>query len=167
MFAVGILGRIPLLLSTVTVVDRYAIGMGLLASLGLLLAGVLWLWPGVLAWWASSRASREVLELQLGPDQLQRIALSVLGAWLGVSGVAGCLSHGLTMLLMRQRLGDFVTQALPVSEWRSLIYYLVLLVAGAALMIGAEGLVRLLHRLRGRPIDESAASVCRDADSTR
>lgn len=122
----------------------------LLTAFGLLLAVLLWLWPGLLARWAAGRNSHEVLDMSLDADALLRVALAVMGAWLCLTGLAGCLGHGLTMLVFLHRLEGAAGQ-LPVSEWRWVFYYLVVAAGGAALMLGSRGLVGLLHRLRGYP----------------
>lgn len=150
LMAVGLLERLPVFLWE-SPAGGFALDAALLAVFGLLVAGALWLWPSILAGWAIGRRGHEVLEIQLDADGLMRVALTVTGAMLSVSGLAGCLGHGLTMLLLRSRLADAATGQLPVSEWHWVIYYIVQTGGGVALMLGARGLATLLQRVRGRP----------------
>jgi hypothetical protein len=131
--------------------DRHFIGTVLLGLLGFAVAGTLWLWPGLLAMWACNRARGEVLESSIDARDLQQIALSVTGAWLAVSGLAGFFSHGLIAVFLREQIQNDVSGALPPGEWHWLIHYAVLMAAGAALMAGARGLVNLLARVRRYP----------------
>ncbi|HET6430845.1 hypothetical protein [Dyella sp.] len=128
---------------------RVWLGTALFSLRYLATAAVLWLWPGMLAWWASGRAGHEVLESPIEANALQRIALSVLGAWMAVAGLSGVMGHGLTMWFLHDRLSDYSSARLPASEWRWLIYYLVQMLAGAWLVAGARGLTALLAGLRG------------------
>jgi hypothetical protein len=150
LLAVGLCERLPWFVWE-SAAGGFAWDAGLLEAFGLLVAAILWLWPGVLARWAAGRGSHEVLEIALDADGLLRVALAVTGAWLCLSGLAGCLGHALTMLIFRSRLEDGTTGRLPVSEWHWVIYYLALAGGGIALMLGSRGLVGLLCRLRGYP----------------
>lgn len=85
------------------------------------------------------------------------VALAVAGAILVVSGVAGCLGHGLSMLFFKSRLADPSTGLLPVAEWHWLIFYLVQTAGGLALMLGAHGFAGLIWRLRAHPVRSEAA----------
>ena len=150
LMAVGLLERLPLFLWE-SPAGGFALDAVLLAVFGLLVAGALWLWPSILAGWAVGRRGHELLEIQqLDADGLMRVALTVSGAVLSVSGLAGCLGHGLSMLLFRSRMADAATGQLPVSEWHWVLYYVVQTVGGAALMLGARGLATFLQRVRGR-----------------
>jgi hypothetical protein len=121
-----------------------------LTAFGLLVAMMLWLWPGLLARWAAGRNSHEAFEISLDADGLLRVALAVMGAWLCLTGLAGCFGHGLTMLVFRSRL-EGAAGRLPVSEWHWVFYYLAQTAGGIALLLGARGLVGVLRRLRGYP----------------
>jgi hypothetical protein len=135
------------------------VGVLLFDALYLAVGVVLWLWPGMLAWWASSRSSRQMLETPIAADDLQRIALSVLGVWLMVSGLSGFLSHALIMVFLGERLTSYTTGHLPASEWRGLFYYGLEAIGGAVVALGATGLVSLFHRLRRFPGASAAASA--------
>ncbi|AND71037.1 hypothetical protein ATSB10_35830 [Dyella thiooxydans] len=127
---------------------------------------VLWLWPGALAWWASSRSGGQVLEAPIGADELQRVALSVLGVWQVVQGVSGLLSHGVVMVFLHDRMTDYSTGHLPPAEWRWVVFYVLQALAGAAVALGAAGMVNLFHRLRRFP-EASPATTEIDADAVR
>ncbi|OOG44560.1 hypothetical protein B0E52_07400 [Rhodanobacter sp. C06] len=157
LMAVGLFERLPVFLWQ-SPEGGFALDAVLLAVFGLLVAGALWLWPGILAGWAIGRRGHESLEVGLSADTLLTVALAVTGAVLVVSGVAGCLGHGLTMLFFRSRLADQSTGLLPVTEWHWLIFYLVQTAGGLALMLGAHGLASLMWRLRAYPIRSEADS---------
>lgn len=126
-------------------------GAMLFAALYLGVAVVLWLWPSMLAWWASSRASSEVFVSDLAGHDWQRIALAVVGVWLAVTGLSGCLGHGLLMVFLGERMRDYSTGLLPTTEWYWLIHYSVQTLAGAAILLGSSGLASLLARIRRYP----------------
>jgi hypothetical protein len=148
LMAVGLFEGVPVFLwgSPDHVLSTFALGF---TALGLLVAGALWCWPGLLAWWAASRQNGEVLESTMGADQIQYIAFSVMGCWLLISGLASGLQQGITLLLMHAEI--YPPPALPTTILVGLIKSSVLVVAGGSLMLGSHGLVGLLHRLRGYP----------------
>lgn len=132
--------------------------MGLL---GLSLAAVLWLWPGVLASWASNRSRGETLASDLSAADLQQVALSVLGAWVAVTGVAGAISHLMDIVFLHERMLGAGTSWVPVSQWHWLFYYLAKALLGVGLLLGARGLVGGLRWVRGRSgasSDDAAAT---------
>jgi len=60
LMAVGLFERLPVLLWQ-SPEGRFALDAVELALFGLVVAGALWLWPGVLARWAVGRSGHEVL----------------------------------------------------------------------------------------------------------
>lgn len=117
---------------------------------GLLLAFVLWLRPGLLAWWAAGNTHREVFEAQISATQLQYIAFSVAGIYKLITGVAGMLAHGVNLLEYQHMLDASGISAMPPAYEKTMfIEYIVATVAGLALTLGARGLVGLLQQLRG------------------
>lgn len=157
LMAVGLLQTLPAFLWGSS--DGHFAVLGLsLGGLGLIVALVLWLWPGSLARLAVGRSRSEAFESSIDADQMQRVAFSVLGAWLCIHGLLGCFSHGVLMLFVRSQIVDPATASIPVGEWRLLIEYAATAVAGAALMLGAHGLVGLLHRLRDCPLPRDSGS---------
>src|SRR6185312_3501971 len=57
-------------------------------ALGLVLAALLWMFPGVLARIAGDRRTLENFESDIEPQTLQYIALSVLGFWFAIRGIS-------------------------------------------------------------------------------
>lgn len=68
----------------------------------------------------------------------------------------GMLSHGVIMVLLHDRLTDYSTGHPPPAEWRWVAFHTLQALAGAAVALGAAGLVRLLHRMRGYPASSPA-----------
>jgi hypothetical protein len=134
-----------------------------LDALGLLLAFVLWIKPGLLAWWAAGRNGREVFESDINATQLQYIAFSVAGIYKLITGLAGMAAHGLNLVVYHQLANDGLSAAPPPYEKTMFVEYVVATAAGLALTLGARGLSGYLHRLRtfGSPkvaIDEVSES---------
>ena len=161
--AVGIIERIPGLIVYAVQERHLFIGAMVLNGAGLLLAFVLWIRPSILVWWAAGKSSHEVLETAITADQLQYIALSVLGAWMFIASFAAGLAHLAQILLVEReaRSGGYPA-VVPMSEWHWVIEYALMALAGAALALGSRGLVGVLHRLRGYPY----ASVATDPDAS-
>lgn len=150
--AVGILERIPGLVAFANQDGHLFLGAMLLNGAGLLLAFALWVWPNILVWWAAGRSSHEVVETAITADQLQYIALSVLGAWMFIDGFAAGLAHLAQIMMIKHgtESGGYPA-VVSTNEWHWLIEYALIALAGAMLVLGSRGLVSLLHRLRGYP----------------
>jgi hypothetical protein len=157
LLAVNILEQLPFWLSHSHEGSAYTLYLLLVGLFGLVMAALLWVRPGILAWWAIGKGQHEVLEIPVSADQIQHIAFSVLGVWMVISGLGGCISHLMIMLFLRGRLADAATGVLPPGEWRYVCYYALEAIAGGALVIGSRGLIGLLYRLRGYPVTESDA----------
>lgn len=127
-----------------------------LDALGLLLAFVLWLRPGLLAWWAAGPSQREVLETDISAAQLQYIAFSVAGIYKLITGIEGMVAHGVNLFAYSRVVVDGMAITPPSYEKTLFVEYLVSALAGAALALGARGLVGVLHRVRsgGQPSHE-------------
>lgn len=158
LLAVNILEQLPFWLSQSHPGSVYTLYQLLLGFFVLVLAAVLWVRPGILAWWAIGKGQREILESPINADQVQHIAFSVLGVWMVISGFGGCISHLMIMLFLRERVADAATGVLPPGEWRYVCSYTLEALAGGALAVGSRGLIGLLHRLRGYPVTETVAS---------
>lgn len=148
LMAIGLIEQMPRLL-----VARADGQLSVLAIafdlLGLLLAFVLWVRPGLLAWWAAGGGHREVFEARLSAAQLQYIAFSVAGVYKLITGIAGMLAHGLNLLEYRHMLDAAGVPALPPSYEKTMfIEYIVATVAGLALTLGARGLAGVLQQIR-------------------
>lgn len=152
LLAVNILEQLPFLLWQSHDGSAYRLYQLLVGLFGLVMAAILWVRPGFLAWWAVGKGQREVLESPITADQMQHVALSVLGMWMVISGVGGCISHVLLMLFFHDRAPDVAAGTLLVTEWRYVCYYVLVAIMGGALTIGSRGLVGLLYRLRGYPV---------------
>jgi len=154
LMAVDILEQVPGLFVFATQAQdgHLAWGVPVIEAIGLLLAFALWTWPNLLAWWALGRNRHEVLETSITADQLQYIVLSVVGAWMVVRGVSACLARIAYFLLQRHEAESSGAQFTnSTNEWHLIIQYALVMLAGAALMLGSRGLVGLLRRLRGYP----------------
>lgn len=118
--------------------------VGSLAAV-LLVAAALWIWPGILARLAAGRGSAEVFESPLSAQQLQWIALSVLGAYFVVDGVGG-----LVFFVFQQGLAEaVVSREQQMSDW--IVdggYWAIRIGCGITLVFGARGLVGMLRGLR-------------------
>lgn len=122
----------------------------------LAIAFVLWLYPGPLVRLCSTRSATQVFESPIASRDLQWIALGVLGMYFVVSGLIGFLHFEANLFFAdtitdrERRIEDFVQTGL---------YWLIQIVVGAVLVLGARGLTGLLHRLRERglppPVSET------------
>lgn len=113
----------------------------------LAIAFVLWLYPGPLARLCSARSAMQVFESPIAPRDLQWVALSVLGMYFVVDGLVGFLHFEVNLFFAdtiadrEKRIEDFVQTGL---------YWLIRMVVGTALVLGARGLTGLLRRVRER-----------------
>ena len=152
LMAVGILERAPGIFFFANAEGHFQVLALFLEGAGLLLALALWIWPNMLTWCVMGRNKHEILESSISAAQVQHIAFSIVGVWLFIDGVSGCLGHAFMILLIKQ---EMAAGALPgmglQEEWRWLIQFAATAVAGAALTLGSRGLVGLLHRLRAYP----------------
>ena len=150
LMAVGLVEQWPRLLAT-QADGRLSVGAIALDLAGLLLAFVLWLRPGLLAWWAAgTKAHQQVFEAQIGAAELQYIAFSVAGIYQLIAGVAGLFAHGLNLLEYRQIADAAGVSVLPPTREKTLfIEYIIITATGLALTLGARGLTGYLRRIRG------------------
>jgi hypothetical protein len=118
-----------------------------LTGVGLVIAFALWVWPGLIVWWAVGRNGHELFESPIAASQLQHIVLSAMGAWLFINGLSACIGHGAITLAYIRESGAMT----PTGEIRWIIQDAVTALAGIALMLGSRGLVELLYRLRSYP----------------
>ena len=164
LMALGILEQIPGLVFYPSQDGHLVVGALSLCGAGLLVACALWLWPNLLAWWAVARNHQEVLEMTISPGRLQYVAMSVVGVWTFIGGLSGFVGHGVIIVLIKHEatIGN-PSGMVPMTEWHWMVYYGTMLLAGAALALGARGLAGLLYRLRGYPHVATATSD-HDAD---
>ena len=129
----------------------------------LLLALLLWIYPGVLARMAAGKASQQIFESPISADELQQIAFTIVGLWLVLAGAIALAQLAIRELLVdhvlrgnstgsladdaRQRMfADFVTEFVRAA-------------LGAMLMLRARGLVGLLRRTREAGIPAGAVDA--------
>lgn len=123
-------------------------GTGVMAgavAVTLLASFVLWTWPGMLARLAAGRSSGEVFESPIAPEQLQWIALSVLGAWFALEGLVGLCHFGMqrAMFAGMQDLQQDSSELIQTG-----VYWLIQFAVGIALALGSRGLTGMLRRVR-------------------
>jgi hypothetical protein len=125
---------------------REHVVVGGLAVLSLLIAMMLWLYPGALARLASGRSAHQVFESPIDAGQIQWIAFSVLGmAWV-MSGILDLAHLGYQLIWMSEMLG---TGEEAVRRLHGQIAYDVFeLLVGIALTLGARGLAGVLLKVR-------------------
>ena len=164
LMAVGILEQIPSLVFYPTQGGHLVWAALSLYGAGLLVACALWLWPNLLAWWAVARNHQEVLEMTISPGRLQYVAMSVVGVWMFIGGLSGFVGHGAIIVFIKhEAMVGNPSGTVPMTEWHWMAYYGTMLLAGAALALGARGLAGLLHSLRGYP-RATTAMTDHDAD---
>ncbi|HEU4663620.1 MAG TPA: hypothetical protein VFS55_06290 [Dokdonella sp.] len=124
-------------------IDLSWIAAAFVASLAI--ACLLWLYPGPLARLCTARSANQVFESPLAPHDLQWIAFAVLGVYFVVDGIVGFVHYEANLLVAdalfdrEKRIEDFV---------RNGSYWILRIVFGLALALGARGLSALLRRLR-------------------
>lgn len=120
--------------------------MGLLYAAFIVLAFLLWLYPGVLASVAAGRSTREAFETPLSAGSIQYIAFSVLGMALAMKGLIALvfeIARWATLSIqMPQGNQAFIT---VMPEFAADVAQIVI---GVALVVGAKGLIGLLRRFR-------------------
>ena len=134
-----------------------------LTGVGLVIAFALWVWPGLIVWWAVGRNGHEIFESPIAASQLQHIVLSAMGAWLFINGLSACIGHGAITLAYIRESGAMT----PTGEIRWIIQDAATALAGIALMLGSRGLVELLYRLCSYPQprqseSEADANIAKD-----
>ena len=127
----------------------------------LVVAFLLWTWPGVLARLAAGRSSLQVFESPIAPEQIQWVALSVLGAWFALDGFVS-LCYFAMQNLMYVGVQDAGKQMEELIQPGA--YWVIQTLAGIALLLGARGLTGLLHRLRDGSLRGGPPPVSDDGD---
>ena len=112
----------------------------------LLIAFLLWLYPGPLARLAAARSAHQVFESPLTAGQIQWIALSVLGMSWVMAGIIDLANLGYQYIWLPDNLGTGELAA-DKLKWE-IAYDLLEVVIGISVVLGARGLTNLLHRVR-------------------
>lgn len=155
LLAVYTLAALPAAWATMQRSDYDGMRGALFASsaLALVLAFVLWVYPGVLARMAAGRPSQQVFESPIGADEIQTIALAVLGVAIAMGSLADLVVYGLraafAFAASREAMGQ------DTVLW--LLSQLARVALGCGLALGARGLTALILRLRGRAASGAAA----------
>lgn len=117
-----------------------------------------WLYPGWIARLAGANPSRESFESSVGAQDMQYIALSVLGVAFAMSALVG-LAGALYRLAVSAHFGDIQFTTLAWRDGGNLLVLVLKFVLGIGLAFGARGLAGVLHRLRERglspPVSET------------
>ena len=131
----------------------------------LLVAVLLWIYPGVLARLAAGKASREVFDSSISPEQLQYIAFSVVGLWIAASGLISFAQMAIRELFVELVLHNSSNSvdgdALRTRAIAAFIEELVRISVGVVLLLQARGLIGLLRRLRQSglpPVNDAEAA---------
>ncbi|GAA0716649.1 hypothetical protein [Dokdonella soli] len=114
-------------------------------ALTLLIAFLFWLYPGPLARLAAGSSSQQVFESPISAPQIQWIALSVLGMYFVLTGFAGLSYFGIRRMLISAVVDQEQNNRERIVD---AFYWAVQIGLGAALSLGARGLVGVFHRLR-------------------
>lgn len=114
--------------------------------LALLAAFLLWMFPGPLARLAAGRSSQRIFESPIAAEELQWIAMSVLGAVFVMNGIVDLMFRivGAAWTLPYELAGDVMMRSHAID----LIYFSVQIALGMALVLGSRGLAGTLRRLR-------------------
>jgi hypothetical protein len=118
-------------------------------------AFLLWVYPGLLARPAAAKSSGQVFDSPIAAEQLQQLALAVLGMWFVVTGLISLLYQILQSALVAQmELGSASVSSLQVAPLTASALQIIL---GGALTMGSRGLASLILRAReaGRPAPET------------
>lgn len=146
--AFGMLVRIPgIVVAGHAGTYDFKLGVALGAiAVALLIALVLWVYPGVIARLVTGRNSREVFDSPIAPAELQWIALSVLGAYFLMSALVDIASYGLRWTMFASVYASSDENRMQLIA--DIVDNVIQLILGAALAFGARGLTDLLRRVR-------------------
>lgn len=147
-FAIGLLLTLPGVLGAAQGAPDATTKLYVLIYLGVCAVGVfvLWLYPGVVARLASTRAAHEPFESSVDAIDLQRIAYAVVGAWFALSAI-GTLAWTVLRIAMAQRLSASYGGTSDYG-WDAVVGPAVTFMAGIALALGSGGLARLTRAAR-------------------
>jgi len=118
-------------------------------ALILLIAFVLWLYPGLLARAAANRSANEVFESPISSQEIMYIAFAVLGAYFVLKGLWSATYDGLRLALLTKIAGTLEGFGPErIKSWISIGSDCVAVALGIALVLRARGLAELVQRLR-------------------
>src|SRR6266496_5310044 len=114
---------------------------GMLA-LPIVLGLLLWFFPATVV---NKIVSGDKLTEGLGVRDFERIALTVIGIWFVAYGVSDLVYRVGSLILMKRQFPD----APPVEAWLGIIAAAAKLLVAFGLAVGANGLLRVIAKVRG------------------
>jgi len=148
--------------------DGYAAMLLGFGGLMLVIAALLWIYPGVLARLAAGKASEQIFESPISAKELEQIAFAVVGVWFAIEAVSGLLAviAGVVVTMYEGDAGEGVPLAGAMFRHEAvrLVPLLVKLVLGIALAMRARGLVGWIRALQERGLP---APVAENADANK
>jgi hypothetical protein len=124
-----------------------------------LLAAWLWIYPGVLARLAAGRSANQVFESPINADEIQRIALTVLGIWFVMVAIIELVRTGLDFAWARIWMSDSINDRYVRQIFMGLISYVCELAFGIALTLGSAGLTGWLRAIRERGLPPAVSDT--------
>jgi len=108
---------------------------------------------GLLLWFFPARVTNKIVSgvklsgARFGSVELERVALTVVGAWLVAYGIAD-LIYSISTLIFVQR--EYAQQSPPLTRyWPGIVTSVAKVFIGVGLAVGAKGISRLIARVRG------------------
>ena len=126
----------------------------------LVLAALLWLYPGILARVATKDSSRQIFESPLMASDIQTIAFSVLGMSFALTGFVSLVAIGLRVVMIFE-VGEDLGRYLHLYGWPSAGREIIRIVLGGGLVFGSAGLTGWLRTIRERGLPPAVS----DADA--
>ncbi|HZP66547.1 MAG TPA: hypothetical protein VFB32_09560 [Rudaea sp.] len=124
----------------------------------LLFALWLWVYPGVLARLAAGKASQQIFESPISPEELQQIAFSIVGLWVLLAGLIGAADLVLRDVLVEHLLGETSWGVAGPARSRligDLITDVLRMLLGVTLVTRAQGLIGILRSFRERGLPQA------------
>jgi hypothetical protein len=141
-------------------VEGYEAALYGFTGLVLVIAALLWIYPGVLARLAAGKASEQIFESPISAEELQQIAFSLAGIWFVVEALSSLIGVGASTVVVSYISEDNMPLiALIRSQVTRFVPPLVKLALGIALTMSARGLVGWLRTLRERGLPAAADST--------
>lgn len=121
----------------------------ILCAFLLLIAFLLWLYPGVLARTAAGRSSMQVFESPIPPREMMHIALAVLGTYFVLRGLWAAIYQVLRLTFLARIMGeDAVFGPAKTQCGIDIAADVMVVLLGVALVMGSRGLAEFIQRLR-------------------
>jgi Na+/melibiose symporter-like transporter len=127
----------------------------------LLLAFLLWVFPGALARLAAGKASQQMFESPISVSSLQYIAFSVVGLRFFIGGGYGLIWEGVRETIIRHamRLNEGADVTFHNADFiAAIVAYSFQVIAGICLLLGSRGLVNWLDRTREAALPQAVSA---------